>query len=212
VAIECERWQWRELFASEHGPVDPSTRLVLFVLALHMNPQGENAFPSQETIAKRTGLSARSVRTHLDRAAKAGWLRIYRKARKGQAWFVSQYVATIPEKLTGLCTSKPWEHDPSWRRAANSAGRPRSVPSDYQHPANGAERAAIDDTTPGKICRDARKELPTNSPSNSSSNTSCEGAVASYNTTDSHATKTPAVDALRAARARRKAIAAEMGP
>ena len=85
MALECDRWEWRDLFASEHGPPDPSTRLVLFVLSLHMNQNGENAFPAQQLIATRTGLSERSVRTHLDHAVRGGWLRISKKARRGQA-------------------------------------------------------------------------------------------------------------------------------
>jgi hypothetical protein len=208
VAIECERWQWRELLASEEGPEDPSTRLVLFVLALHMNQQGLNAFPSQETIAKRSGLSARAVRTHLRRAEKAHWLKIYQKPRKGQAWFVHEYVACIPDNLIELCTSKPWEEDPNWQRAEDSSGRRDEAvdkpPQKPQHPANGAghpaihaqraangsERAAIDDRTGGNLRHDARNRLPTNSSSNSSLNSSSnspintpvEGAVASDRT------------------------------
>jgi hypothetical protein len=211
VAIECERWQWRELFASKHGPSDPSTRLVLFVLALHMNPQGENAFPSQALIATRTGLSERSVRTHLAQAKKAGWVGITERRRAQQAWFVNEYTATIPDEVAQYCTAKPWEDDPQWKRPENSAGRQATRPaksaarlnksgvSDGKpsnssgRPANGAERpaisaqrAAIDDATPGKICRDARQGLPTNSSLNSSSNpptnSSCEGAVASDRT------------------------------
>jgi hypothetical protein len=193
VPLEAERWEWRELFASEHGPADPSTRLILFVLALHMNQQGDTAFPSQETIAKRSGLSVRSVRTHLDHAVNGGWLRISKKSRRGQAWFVHEYTATIPTALADRVASKPWVDDPKWQRAENSAGRVDKSPDSEgdpailaEHPANDARRPAIDDTTPGKICRDARQGLPTNSSSNSSmnspNNTSCERAVASDRT------------------------------
>ncbi len=146
MALECERWQWRELIASENGPSDPSTRLVLLVLSLHMNQVGENAFPAQELIAKRAGLSVRSVRTHLNLAADAEWLRIYQKAQKGKAWFVHEYMATIPDRLAGLRTSKPWVDDPKWERPAN------------------------DDPTPGNLRHDARQGLPTNSSLNSSGN------------------------------------------
>jgi hypothetical protein len=185
-----------------------------------MNQQGENAFPAQKLIAERTGLSERSVRTHLAHARRDGWIQIYRKARPGkQAWFVHEYVAIIPDNLAELCTSRPWEDDPTWQRAENSAGRkatskPLRSPSDGpspaaqgsskaaehqplrgfspthddktwdlpERPANDARRAATDDTTPGKICRDARQGLPTNSSSNSPSNCSQEGAALSRNT------------------------------
>ena len=204
MALECERWQWRELFASEHGPDDPSTRLVLFVLSLHMNQDGGNAFPAQELIAKRSGLSVRSVRTHLANAAQAGWLKIYQKTQKGKAWYVHEYVATIPDELAEFCTAKPWEDDPQWQRPANSAGRStkskpqrpansagrqgseRLVPKVQvdQRPANGAERPAIlaprpanDDTTTGNLRHNDRQSLPTNSSSNSSSNSSLNSPV-----------------------------------
>jgi hypothetical protein len=176
TALECERWQWRELIASENGPSDPSTRLVLFVLSLHMNQRGENAFPAQKLIAIRAGLSERSVRTHLNLAADAGWLRICKKAQKGQAWFVHEYVATIPDRLAELRTSKPWEDDPTWERPANPAGRRKGRKSGLRA-ANGAERPAIlaerpanDDTTGGNLRHDARQGLPTNSSLKSSLN------------------------------------------
>jgi hypothetical protein len=170
------------MFASEQGPADSSTRLVLFVLALHMNQQGKNCFPSQALITKRTGLSERSVRTHLANAVREGWLKIHQKKRPGkQAWFVNEYVALIPADLVERCPPKPWDGDPDYQRAANSAGRstgePVKTPKPPRHPANGAERAANGArrpatvaVTPGKFCRDARQGLPTNSSSNSSSN------------------------------------------
>jgi hypothetical protein len=212
VAIECERWEWRELFASEHGPKDAGTRLVLFVLALHMNQAGGSCFPSQKTIAERSGLSERSVRTHLTNAEKAGWLKIGQQSQKGQAWFVHNYVATFPDELADYYATKPWEDDPRWndehpaksagrkhkgkpQQAANSAGchRAEVVEPNVQRAANSSERAAIlteraanSSATPGKFCSNARQGLPTNSPSNtpynSPINTPIERAVASDRT------------------------------
>lgn len=244
MAIECDRWQWREVFASEHGPADPSTRLVLFALALHMNQRGENAWPAQALIAKRTGLSERSVRTHLAHAKRTGWIRISNKPRKGQAWFVHQYVATIPDELAKYCTTKPWEDDPTWQRTEDTAGRqarPRHIHpanpagrtdengvvseqlSNPSRPANGAERpailserAAIDESTPGKICRDARQGLPTNSSLNSPSNSSCNSPEECGVAGDSHARvktsnwKMTTEDGIRQAIARMPAATDEM--
>jgi hypothetical protein len=197
VGREFERWQWLELVASEHGPADPSTRHLLHVMGLHMNQQGHRCFPSQELLAKRTGLSVRSVRTHIGHAVDSGWVRIVQKPRPGkQAWFVHQYIPMIPAQLADLCKSKPWEDDPTWKREEESAGRgdnessnaavtsnhyqveiPRESSRVVERPAIGAERAAIlaehpanFSATPGKFCRNARQGLPTNSSSNSSSN------------------------------------------
>jgi hypothetical protein len=50
-------------------------------------------------LAEETGLSERSVCTHLDKAAKAGWLEKGRKGLKGRSWMRSEYTAVIPEKV-----------------------------------------------------------------------------------------------------------------
>jgi hypothetical protein len=116
------------------------------------------------------------VRKHLKLAEKQQWIKVYLKRRKGQAWFNHEYGAIIPDALAQFCTSKPWEDDPTWRRAANSAGRsvdnPQHPEIGARHPENGAGQAEVDDTTPGKSCHDARHQLPTNSSSESLSNPS----------------------------------------
>jgi hypothetical protein len=179
VALDCERWQWRELVASEHGPPDPGTRHVLLTLALHMNQLGDSCFPSQDLIVKRTGLSERSVRKHLKLAQQQQWIEVRQKRRQGQAWFSHEYAAIIPDELAQYCTSKPWEDDPTWRRPAESAARSKTQGFNGQHPANGAghpatgaERPATENTTPGNLRHDARHQLPLNSSSNASSKTS----------------------------------------
>lgn len=208
AAIECEKWQWLQLIGSEHGPPNPVTRLVLFGLSLRMNQQGASCFPSQDSQSVSTGLSTRTVRTHLHIAEKLGWIKIYLRPRKGQAWFSHEYEATIREDLAQYCTSKPWEDDPNWQRPENTAGRQRESvdkpatngqhpangarhpETGAQHPAAGARRPEPDDTTPGTSFRDARHQLPTNSssnssgnlPNNSSRNLPVEGAVASDRT------------------------------
>lgn len=176
----CDKWEWIDLIASEHGPPDPSTRLVLFVLSLHMTQKGERCFPSQELIAKRSGLSVRAVRDHLNRAEEGSWIGIYRKRREGQAWFVNEYVASVPEQFGGLLKEKPWKIDTGYRRPAESASSPdtrQDLPRVEQHPANGAERPANGAATPGNLRTDTRQDLPTNSPSNSPRNTFKERAA-----------------------------------
>jgi hypothetical protein len=177
AAQELDKWEWLDLLASEHGPKDPSTRLVLFVLSLHMTQRGERCFPSQKLIATRSALSERAVRDHLNRAQAARWIGIYRKRREGQAWYVNEYVALIPTELAHLVKEKPWEADPGWQRPAESAASPspndrQDLPPVEQRPANGAgrpannvERPANGAATTGNLRTDDRQNLPTNSSS-----------------------------------------------
>ena len=65
-------FRWRSAIAQSE--LQPTTRHVLLTLSLHMNELGENCFPSTRTLAKETGLSERSVCTHLQMAKELGWL------------------------------------------------------------------------------------------------------------------------------------------
>jgi Helix-turn-helix domain len=167
------KYAWLELLASEHGPPNPCTRLVLFVLALHMKKNGADCFPSQSRIAKRTGLSERAVRNHLKLAARDGWLTVGKRERKGnKAWFVHQYTPTIPEANRVLVYRKPGNKVPSWlRQAAGDAGREIA-----EQGAPGAGRATEapeqhEGLAPGAVTLstsflDARQDVPTNLPYN----------------------------------------------
>ena len=78
--------------------LESTTRFVLFTLATYMDGQGY-AFPGQEELAKASGLSPRSVGTHLRRAAKAGWILVKQTQRRGKKWTNNTYQATIPPTL-----------------------------------------------------------------------------------------------------------------
>lgn len=179
MVAECDRWNWRELVASEHGPASPTTRHVLLTLSLHMNEHGESCFPSQELLAKRTGLSERAVRTHLDLAEKQGFIAVFQRRRDKKAWFIHEYVATIPAGLDELRKPAPWEEDPKWQRAERPSAR---SPSQSQRPATGARQAEPDDTTAGTSFHNARKDVPTNSSSNSPCNSTEKRAAEDRNT------------------------------
>lgn len=77
-------------------------RHVGLTLSLYMDRDGLGAWPSQETLAQRTGLSSRSVRDALARLVEARWLsREPRKSPRGirnPRWGY-EYVATLPKKL-----------------------------------------------------------------------------------------------------------------
>ncbi len=83
-------FNWRKLVLSPNGPrllqrptrkhpngrwiADKNARFVLMALANYMNADGTNAFPSQETLAKDTGLTARAIKGAMKRAADDGWI------------------------------------------------------------------------------------------------------------------------------------------
>lgn len=184
---ECDRWKWLQMIASEQGPPDPTTRHVLITLSLHMNQQGERAWPSQKLLAQRTGLSERAVRTHLHLAERTGWVKVYAKRPAGtKGWRLNEYVACAPAAVE--LPTYPWEDDSTWQReeppSAPSnghaeAGAARSGDVRNTRAANGAvraeagaERAAADDPSCGTSFHFVRKDVPTNPSGNPSVNPS----------------------------------------
>src|SRR5690242_2649034 len=78
------RWRWA--LCSEWGPRNPTDRLVALCISLYMRSDGLGAWPSQTTLAARSGLALRTVRPALKRLVKAKWLsRVTRKPRRGRA-------------------------------------------------------------------------------------------------------------------------------
>lgn len=96
-------YEWRAALMSLRGP-DRMTRLVLITLAMWANEQ-LIAWPSQREIAKRAGVSERTVRTHLDKADAAGWITRKRQRTAGSKWAHDVYTLCIPE----LHTQVPYE-------------------------------------------------------------------------------------------------------
>jgi len=96
--MEPLKFRWQKMIASIHGPESPTTRHVLLTLSLFMDNDGGSCFPATRTIADNTGLSERSVCTHLELAANTGWIKKTERAGNGQAWKRHSYEAAIPEK------------------------------------------------------------------------------------------------------------------
>ncbi|MFB3084252.1 MAG: helix-turn-helix domain-containing protein [Gammaproteobacteria bacterium] len=88
-------FDWQRAILSPKGPEHSTTRLVLMALSIHMRPDGSKCFPSVRTIALETGLSERSVCTHLQRAEQQGWIR-KRKRGTGRGWARHEYVPLFP--------------------------------------------------------------------------------------------------------------------
>jgi len=102
AAVHIERWQWCQVLASEYGPPSATTRHVLHVLALFMNPGGGGCWPSQSTIARRCALTSRAVKEHLALAKRDHWLDISEHHYTGQGWRRNSYTATVPANVVPL--------------------------------------------------------------------------------------------------------------
>jgi hypothetical protein len=170
-----ESWDWRHRVASEEGPKHATTRHVLLTLSLHMGKHGDHAFPSQEHLAKRTGMSVRSVRTHLKIAEDAGWIIRVPRRPTGSPWRHHQYVAALPAALANRRAPRASE---SQIRAEDPApSRSKMLqPARVHRQANDAGRPANDDNPPGTSFRVTRNQLPINSSSNTPFNRSDNGA------------------------------------
>lgn len=101
-------FQWREAFSSDKGP-PPSTRLLLWCIAKHMDSDGTGAFPGQELLARESGLCIRTVKTKLKEAEQLGWLGRTPRNRRGVASFRygTDYVPLIPARALGGAAVAP---------------------------------------------------------------------------------------------------------
>jgi hypothetical protein len=105
---------WRDaMLASE---LESGTRLVLLVISTHMDSNGNNAWPSQERLARETGMVRRSIVTHIQKAQAGKWLKVSESGLKGQAWKTHQYEISYPK---GCATSA----QPSRKGGERSAPR-----------------------------------------------------------------------------------------
>ncbi len=87
--------EWRR--AIQKSDLPAMTRLVLLNLSIHMDSEGGSCFPSTAKQAADTGLSQRTVCTHLKRAAEAGYIDKMLHGYSGKGWAHNQYKALIPE-------------------------------------------------------------------------------------------------------------------
>lgn len=78
-----------------------TTRHVLLTLSCHVNDAGESAYPSTALLAKETGLSERSVITHLSIAKDLGWLEVRKHGLSGQSWARNEYYPRFPDDKKG---------------------------------------------------------------------------------------------------------------
>ncbi len=82
--------------------VSASTRLVLHVLACHADSDTLIAYPSMETLSRRTSMSKKSCITHIAKAVDQGWIRrTMRGKAAGQQWRNAVYQLAIPIAQAG---------------------------------------------------------------------------------------------------------------
>jgi len=63
-----------------------------------MDKSGGSCFPSTKRLSEETGLSERTVCTHLEIAEKEGWIQKMQQGLTGRAWKRHSYQALIPQK------------------------------------------------------------------------------------------------------------------
>ena len=76
-----------------------TTRHVLGTLSIHMQSDGQGAFPSEARLAEETGLSERAVRKHLRIASRDGWVGRKLWRQRGKNWAQYSYCATLPRGI-----------------------------------------------------------------------------------------------------------------
>ena len=89
-------FEFRDEVRSQRGPKSPTTRWLLIALSLWCNGDERRCWPSQQTLARQTGLSLRAVKRHLQIADDEGWLFRSQRRKKGKAWKYTVYELTLP--------------------------------------------------------------------------------------------------------------------
>lgn len=88
---------WRSALCESDLPA--TTRHVALTLSLHMNERGGSAFPSQETLARETGLHTDTVKKQLRVLVDLGWLtKAVSRLGRHRGTRV-EYHATVPEGI-----------------------------------------------------------------------------------------------------------------
>lgn len=93
--IQDKPYTWRQAILQSNLPA--VTRHLLLTLSCYVNDMQEGCYPSTKTLEKVTGLSERTVITHLKIAAEKGWLVIEKHGFKGQEWARNHYHIAFPK-------------------------------------------------------------------------------------------------------------------
>jgi hypothetical protein len=117
MTLSARNWAWdvtsRQYYDDGVGrdvsvDLKPGEKLTLLCLPEHENAEEGFAYPSYETIAGRTGLSVRSVQTHVKALERYGAIVIGKKNRsRGGTWLRNTYELNVPAAYR--------DSDPKWR-------------------------------------------------------------------------------------------------
>lgn len=146
-------WSWRHAITKSQLP--PVTRHLLLTLSICMNERGENCFPSITQLQEMTGLSKRSVLTHIDVAVNEGWLRRGNHGLRGQRWRRNEYEAAWPgrdgcapdeDEEGGAPDAPPCEEKVVHEvHQGGARGAPRHIDQSNTSPDSERERRATDE-------------------------------------------------------------------
>src|SRR5581483_1537725 len=126
-SCEVDHWQWQQMLLTEYGPSIESHRIVALVISMHMSKDRQEAWPSQETIARRAQLSLRQTRRFIEALEREGWICRAHKKRDGQRWRLTSYHPAVPLLLSSVVREHAWETDTN--RADTQMSSPMSSPS-----------------------------------------------------------------------------------
>lgn len=98
-------WTWRHAIIKSDLPA--TTRHVLLTVSMHMNELGEGCYPTIEMLVKETGLSKRSVLTHLQAGIDAGWLVRLELGLRGRKWRRCEYRSRWPDRGEAIVDDDP---------------------------------------------------------------------------------------------------------
>jgi hypothetical protein len=90
---------WRDLIRSDDGPEHSTTRHILLDLATFMDSDGQNCYPTHETLQKTTGINRKTIGKHVRKAKKDGWIEIIDYLGEGQNWRNYIYSPRLPLKV-----------------------------------------------------------------------------------------------------------------
>lgn len=107
MTLSARNWAWSVARRTPLGkespgpdgrvPLKPGEKLVLLCIAEHENAEDGYSYPSYDTIAAKTGLSVRSVQTHVQTLEAAGAFEIRPQRRRDGKFARYTYWLNVPD-------------------------------------------------------------------------------------------------------------------